>query len=150
MAQQTFRSAFNGFNREDVVHYIEFINNKHASQVGQLKTEIQALQAELDQLRQADIQERSAVTELEAYRRAERVERVANERVAQLYALANGTLAEATLRADESATLVSQLADSITAQLAQLQTAISNGRNTLQDAAAAMYAIRPVPTESEE
>ena len=24
-----FRSALNGFNREDVVHYIEFLTNRH-------------------------------------------------------------------------------------------------------------------------
>ena len=28
-----FRSSFNGFNREDVVRYMEFINNKHSAQV---------------------------------------------------------------------------------------------------------------------
>ena len=29
MAQQTFRSAFNGFNREDVVSYIEYLKNNN-------------------------------------------------------------------------------------------------------------------------
>ena len=53
MAAKNFRSAFNGFNRQDVVHYIEFINNKHAAQLNQLKTELQTLQAELDQQRRA-------------------------------------------------------------------------------------------------
>ena len=33
---QSFRSAFNGFNREDVVHYLEYLNAKHASQLDQL------------------------------------------------------------------------------------------------------------------
>lgn len=42
-AQQNFRSAFNGFNREDVVHYIEYINTKHTSEINQLKAELELL-----------------------------------------------------------------------------------------------------------
>ena len=34
-ASQNFRSAFNGFNREDVVHYLEYLNTKHTNQVNQ-------------------------------------------------------------------------------------------------------------------
>lgn len=43
---QSFRSALNGFNREDVVNYISFMSNKHESQLN-------ALRAEADELRQA-------------------------------------------------------------------------------------------------
>ena len=32
---QTFRSAFNGFNREDVVRYIEYLNTRHNDQLAQ-------------------------------------------------------------------------------------------------------------------
>lgn len=46
--QQNFRSAFNGFNREDVVHYLEYINAKHTSQVNQLTAENEDLRARLD------------------------------------------------------------------------------------------------------
>ena len=101
---KTFRSALNGFNREDVVQYIAYINNKHTSQVNQLTTEIQALTAELAQLRQqpdysAELAESQAKCasleqeleqlrsqtdtrcqtgdELETYRRAEETERKA-------------------------------------------------------------------------
>ena len=45
---QSFRSAFNGFNREDVVHYIEFINLKHTTEVNQLKSDLDALQTKLN------------------------------------------------------------------------------------------------------
>ena len=45
-AFQNFRSALNGFNREDVVRYIEFINNQHNTQVNQLHTEIQTLRGQ--------------------------------------------------------------------------------------------------------
>lgn len=77
-----FRSSFNGFNREDVVRYIEFMNTKHTNLVNQLKSEIQALTSELDALRaqpqeqtvpqeayDAAIQERdSALAEVETLR----------------------------------------------------------------------------------
>lgn len=63
-APQSFRSAFNGFNREDVVHYIEFINAKHTTEVNQLKSDLDALQSKLDAITEApDLTE-----ELEALR----------------------------------------------------------------------------------
>ena len=40
MAQlQNFRTAFNGFNREDVVHYLEYLNTRHQNQINQLTAE---------------------------------------------------------------------------------------------------------------
>ncbi len=180
-AFQNFRTAVGGFNREDVVHYIEYINKKHASQVNQLKTEIQTLQSELDAIRtqndagsdlaaqleaeqahsaalqqelsEARAQLESAAqrpqteSELEAYRRAERAERTANERVSQLYSQANAALAEATVRADETATRISGMADCVRAQLAELQEALATGANTIRDTATAMYAIRPIASD---
>lgn len=177
---QNFRSALGGFNREDVVHYIEYINNKHAAQLNQLKTEIQTLQTELAEQRDAAQQEvvlskqledanakiahleeeleaakqvapaapqEKSDDELEAYRRAERAERRAAERVTQLYDQANAALADAAARADLSATQVSELADTLNLQIQQLLSAISAGKNTMQDAAAAMYAARPLADE---
>ena len=38
-----FRSAFNGFHREDVVHYIEYLNAKHTTEVNQLNAELEQL-----------------------------------------------------------------------------------------------------------
>lgn len=38
-----FRSAFNGFHREDVVRYIEYLNATHAAEVNQLKTQLEQL-----------------------------------------------------------------------------------------------------------
>lgn len=35
-----FRSAFNGFNREDVVHFIEYLTSKHAAEINQLNAEL--------------------------------------------------------------------------------------------------------------
>ena len=45
MAAQNFRSAFYGFNREDVVRYIEFLNNQHKNQLDQLHNQLQAAKA---------------------------------------------------------------------------------------------------------
>lgn len=178
-AFQNFRSAVGGFNREDVVRYIEYMNNKHASQVNQLNTELQALQEELAQLRsQADLtaqleeanariaqleQERDTLasqvevladrpqtdSELEAYRRAERAERIAADRVAQLYQQANGALADATAKADDTATQVGELTDDLMVRLQQLQAVLSSGGNSMRDAAAALFAIRPAAPDEE-
>lgn len=48
-AQQNFRSAFNGFNREDVVHYIEYLNSRHTAEINQLKSEVEYLQGKAPQ-----------------------------------------------------------------------------------------------------
>ena len=47
-APAKFRSAFNGFNREDVVHYLEYINSKHTAQVNQLTSEADFLRTKLE------------------------------------------------------------------------------------------------------
>ena len=178
-AFQNFRSAVGGFNREDVVRYIEYMNNKHSSQINQLNTEMQALQEELAQLRgQTDLsaqleeanariaqleQERDNLSaqverlsdrpqtenELEAYRRAERAERIAFDRVEQLYQQANGALANATNKADDTAAQVGELTDALVAQLQKLQTVLSTGGNSMRDAAAALFAIRPAAPDQE-
>lgn len=45
-AAYNFRTTFNGFHREDVVHYIEYINTKHVAQLNQLKADLAAAQQE--------------------------------------------------------------------------------------------------------
>lgn len=47
-APQNFRSAFNGFNRDDVVQYIEYLNAKHTAEVNQLTSEAEFLREKLD------------------------------------------------------------------------------------------------------
>ena len=54
---QNFRSAFNGFNREDVVHYLEYINTKHNNQLSQLTAENQELRAAAQKQPAQDLQE---------------------------------------------------------------------------------------------
>ena len=48
---QTFRSAFNGFHREDVVNHIAYMTTKHDSQLKELRSENDSLRTELDDLR---------------------------------------------------------------------------------------------------
>lgn len=198
-----FRSALGGFNREDVVHYIEYINAKHASQINQLTSEADELRVKLNQLQSTPVQEDhtaeleakceeltaqleqacSANTaleeecalfraqaaaledaqqqietlkqqleqvnlkELDAYRRAERMERLARERSEQIYQQATGTLAQATSQVDNAAALFRQIADRVNSQMTELQAAVESSKNALQDAATTMYTIRPQYSE---
>ena len=189
-ASQNFRSAFNGFNREDVVHYLEYLNAKHSNQVNQLTAENEALRQQVDalpelenqqsvissledrcaelarqleesqarcaeleqQLAQSAAPEQTAETpalspiasdELEAYRRAERIEREAKERAELVYFQANSVLTEASAKVDGISADITQMADNVMTQLTQLQVAVSSSKQALQDAASIMGAIRP-------
>ncbi len=189
-ASQNFRSAFNGFNREDVVHYLEYLNAKHSNQVNQLTAENEALRQQVDalpelenqqsvissledrcaeltrqleesqarcaeleqQLAQSAAPEQTAETpalspiasdELEAYRRAERIEREAKERAELVYFQANSVLIEASAKVDGISSDITQMADKVMTQLTQLQVAVSSSKQALQDAASIMGAIRP-------
>ena len=59
---QNFRSAFNGFNRQDVVHYLEYINTKHQDQINSLTAETEDLHRQLEELQAQAAQ----IAELEA------------------------------------------------------------------------------------
>jgi len=188
-APQNFRSAFNGFNREDVVHYLEYINTKHNNQISQLTAENQqlrtaaqasvedqselvaSLQAQLEeeknrcaeltqqlealQARCAELETQAetvvpvetifplASEELEAYRRAERIEREAKERAELVYFQANGVLSEATAKVDDISADITDMADQVMRQLTQLQIAVSSSKQALQDASSIMSTIRP-------
>lgn len=189
-AAQNFRSAFNGFNREDVVHYLEYLNAKHTNQINQLTAENEALRAQVDtlpelesqQLLVASLEEKcaeltrlleaaqarceeleqaaaqtpveeaqpqepalspKASEELEAYRRAERIEREARERAELVYFQANSVLTEATAKVDGISSDITEMADKVMTQLTQLQVAVSSSKQALQDASSIMGTIRP-------
>ena len=172
MASFNFRSAFHGFNREDVVRYIEFINSKHSATVNQLRADLTAAREECDSLRtepdlrakcdqqeeiiadlraqvlalteQLEIQSaRRNEEELEIYRRAERMERQAKEHSEMIYQTANGVLADATAKVDVAYGQISGVADQVAAQLAMLQTAVTTSKQALADATQTLYSIRP-------
>ncbi len=199
-----FRSAFHGFNREDVVHYIEYLNAKHASELSQLRAELEAaregaaqpsasestaaepkpeaasysqedwdaliearMQAEFDRdaaiearnlaeaerdaalaeknhaqavsVQQRDIQ----LEELEAYRRAERTERVARERAEKIYHTAGTALSCATTRVDETFAQIDDLAALVTQHLHNLQCAVTESKQALSEAVESLDQIRP-------
>ena len=189
-ASQNFRSAFNGFNREDVVHYLEYLNAKHTNQINQLTAENEALRAQVDtlpelesqqllvtsleekcaeltrlleaaQARCKELEQAAAQTpaedaqpqepalspraseELEAYRRAERIEREARERAELVYFQANSVLTEATAKVDGISSDITEMADKVMTQLTQLQVAVSSSKQALQDASSIMGTIRP-------
>lgn len=167
-----FRSSFNGFNRQDVVRYMEFVNNRHASQVAQLTNELEylrgkqdtldagrvsqlekelsAAQAENAALRQrvAQLEQQAGQTgtaptesELEAYRRAERVERTARERASQLSRQAAQTLDQAGSQVEDAAGQIAQLSAQLTEQLERLQGAMDAGRRTVREAVGAVQSL---------
>ena len=219
---RNFRSAFNGFNREDVVRYIEYVNAQHAAQINEMNAELEFLRsklaapAELDfaivkrlddyaeqvsilearcdtleQERDAAIAEKEAAAqaeckdteleekcselearcealtqerdaaiaeketavaiqagaELEAYRRAERTERVARERAEQVYHRVNGVLSDATVKVDQATSQIGDMSEEFLARLDALRAAVDSSRQALNDAAQTMYALRP---ETEE
>ena len=228
-----FRSAFHGFNREDVVRYIEYLNAKHASELSQLRAELESsqgvvtlsgetnpwkqqleeqartisrlqdqlahnamddphspeewdanidarIQAEFDRdaaleaqaqaeaerdaaleaqrLAEADrdaalaanaqsaaaaaTQQNLYMEELEAYRRAERTERLAKERASRIYHLVDTALAGATSRVEETFSQIDQLTGMVTQQLDNLQTAVTDSKQALADATATLSQIR--------
>ena len=187
MTEQTFRSSFNGFNREDVVRYLEYINAKHAAELNQLRSELEFLRSKetpapvetvcdnselveqqaarirelfdrckeqeetiadlTARLENVQVTEAAPITcpeqELEAYRRAERAERVARERAEVVYHQANAVLSDATAKVDEAAALIGSMADQLSGQLSQFQSAVTGSKQALCDAAATLYAIRP-------
>ena len=221
-APMNFRSAINGFKREDVVSYIEYLTARHTAELNQLRSEIEYLKsresaapaqqesaeieslngrihellercaqledqqiaagieaeekllaaerrcAELEaQLQQAQDASKSQAShvqqELEAYRRAERVERMAQERATLVEKIAtenadrtrklaadhaesvctqvNAVLAEASLNMDSAANEVATLTDSVMAQLRQLQAALAQSKTTMRNASDKMYAV---------
>ena len=154
-AVKHFRTAFRGFNREDVVAYIEYLNNHHNSQIEQLNSQLQTalskpagdpeLQAKLDEAlvrcAQLEAQLQNAPnaptdTELEAYRRAEKAERLARDRAQQIHDQANAVLADTTTKLD-------QAAQQMTQQLEAYEACVADSKAVLQDATAALAAIRP-------
>ena len=217
---QNFRSQLNGFNREDVVNYLDFMNNKHASAITQMtaeadelrrqisrleeasseepeelaqlrqeleaaKAEAEAARAETAELREmldaaqkenedlqaqlaepekrpADAQktepaaerieipvpvsvpaQQLAGDELEAYRRAERTERLARERANYIYRQADAALGTAVGDVDHAAEQIRTVGAEIARQLEKLQAAVEDSRRTLLDTAARMDASRP-------
>lgn len=211
-----FRPAFNGFNREDVVRYMEYINNKHSARIAQLTNELDFLRshdstakvAELEQqLAQAEAKNQvltsriaeleqqkaeplhsvqaeseapdflldkleakwrepktapaaerepaysapvpmpapvqtSVNEELEAYRRAERAERIAKERALQVSNQTAAVLVEASQKVDIASDLICQISRQVAEQLEIAQAAVLNSRQAFQEASSVIENLR--------
>lgn len=184
---QNFRNALNGFNKEDVVRYLEYLNTKNTNQVNQLMAELEELRAQLDRTPETDDSQqhiidalqkendeltaklkeseaaRSALEEklaqpqkasaaasasmisdeLAAYRRAERTEREARERAAQVYHQANRVLTDASANVDGIADEFGSMVETIVTQLEQLQSLVSGSKQALHEAGSLLETIRP-------
>ena len=190
-----FRSSLHGFNRQDVANYLEYLNNRHAAQVNQLNTDLEALRRqaeapaedpqrtalearcrELEQQLEAVRKERDealaqreaaeqklasarqdreeallrscgekleANRELEAYRRAERTERMARERAEQVYSETGTVLTQASNRIEAALRQMTGISQQVTGQLDTLQTAIASSSLALQDAAQTIDKLKP-------
>lgn len=158
---QNFRSALNGFNREDVVHYIEYINNRNKTQLEQMHNQVLAAQnrekellARVDEaegrvkeleekLKSVDAGEPGNATEeeLEAYRRAERAERLAQERAQQIYDKANAVISDATANAKTAAKDIADLSDKLLALLGEYRQSVNSTCLTFENAAQALDTI---------
>ncbi len=190
-----FRSSLHGFNRQDVASYLEYLNNRHAAQVNQLNTDLEALRRqaatpvedpqrtalearcrELEQqlsiarkerdeaLAQREAAEQKLASarqdreeallrscgekleanrELEAYRRAERTERIARERAEQVYSETGAVLTQASNRIETALRQMTGISQQVTGQLDTLQTAIASSRLALQDAAQTIDKLKP-------
>ena len=178
-AQQNFRTALNGFNREDVVRYIEQLNAKHSAQVNNLTAELEYLHSQqsisvpasgekdalieqqaarirelFDRCRELEAQLealKSGVAlptapapnqELEAYRRAERAERLAMERAQNMHQQMNGALADTTVRLEEASAKIDAVSQNVLDQLETLRCTIHSSKQVLKDAASGLYSLR--------
>jgi len=81
--------------------------------------------------------------ELEAYRRAERTERVARERAEQVYSETGTVLTQASNRIDSALRQMNGISRQVSTQLDTLQAAISSSRLALQDAADTIKKLKP-------
>ena len=81
---QNFRSAFNGFNREDVVQYLEYLNAKYTTQINQLNTEAEELRTQLADRDSAPVEAAEASSEeLETLREQLEQSEAANQELSQ-------------------------------------------------------------------
>lgn len=216
---QNFRTAINGFRREDVVSYLEYLNAKHLTEVKRLTADndalreeithlmeqhpaqdpdisqeledvkarlqmalsdkkaleetvsslqkasveipqghsealdkaqadnlalrerCEALEKQLSELKEETAQKDLTSQELEAYRRAERAERIANEKADLIYHRANSILDEASGKIDGASADLSELAEKFSSQLQQMQDSIHSSKIALKSAVETMHSL---------
>lgn len=186
-----FRSAFNGFNREDVVHYIEYLNANHANQIRQLQADLATMQREsflpevdedqaarIAEMEEQFAQQESLLTalnaekdellakcaqleaqlaavnaaketarpqfstcmeeELAAYRRAERVERLANERANAIYRDLRVSLQGTADKTESAVTKLDSISSQFNAQINALRDSLFDNKSYLDQSLASL------------
>lgn len=173
---QKFRSSLSGFNREDVVQFIQAAAYRHEIEVNGLKddnkrlqeacrqqeAETAALKEETAALRAALEEARAALTaapqeaprcpdwkeeELAAYRRAEEVERQSRQRAAQLHQEITGLIADASVKMDDANCALSDVMAQLNQDILKLRTAMDAGKAVLNDTS---LSLRAVGSDGEE
>lgn len=146
MEQPTqFRSSLNGFNRQDVVRYMEFVNNKHAAQVAQLTNELEYLRGKQDTLdagRVAQLEKDLSAAQLENAALRQRVAELEKQLAGQSAAAPAPAAApsESELEAYRRAERVERVARERAKQLAQQAAQALDQAGTQAEEAAAQIA----------
>jgi chromosome segregation ATPase len=192
-----FRSAFNGFNREDVVHYIEYLNANHANQIRQLQADLATMQREsflpevdedqaarIAEMEEQFAQQESLLTalnaekdellakcaqleaqlaavnaaketarpqfsacmeeELAAYRRAERVERLANERANAIYRDLRVSLQGTADKTESAVTKLDSISSQFNAQINALRDSLFDNKSYLDQSLASLNDLKVI------
>ena len=164
---RNFRAALNGFNRSDVVNYIEECSIQHERALRQLRDENARLRADLEALQAekeaaaaaqpeplpepageaepepsaAPAAPASSELELAAYRRAEAAERSARSRAASLCRQVNEIVEHAAQQFSASRSDVDALMSDLNICLRRLNDTFAELRITFDDTAAAFSAV---------
>lgn len=162
---QRFRSSIGGFNREDVVAFIQSLSAQHQLELSALREEnrrqaadSEALRQELTQVKAELAEAKAALTqatapvqevqtppdykseELAAYRRAEEVERQSRERAAEQHRKLTALVADASVQMDEAAASLSQVMVQLNTDILQLRESMDDGKSVLNQTAQALRA----------
>ena len=152
-----FRTALQGFNRLDVIQFVEKMTTRHETQLRQLQDENRRLQQDLDSAnaRLALIQASAAqpaapspelqAQELAAYRRAESAERVARERAEELLHSIDDAIRAGSSQLTESDTMLEQACAQLSDNIAALQQAVAAARSSLDAVRSQMQTLNADP-----
>lgn len=132
-APQKFRSAFNGFNREDVVHYIEYLTSRHTAEINQLTSE-------LDFLKSKQLTDQTPLA-LEMSTAAQAEKEVLQARIAEL---------EARCAALESEDLIVITDEGADRKVKELEARCASLEAQLKEALAAALPVQATPSNMEQ
>lgn len=152
MAEQnfSFRTALNGFNRADVIAFLEELTKKHNTELDEQRESLRIANEELERLREeiqklkedrpaeiADPAEEAPVPEeapdaqereLEAYRRAERCEREARLRAGRIYGDVSAAMESAGAQLVAQEEQLTKISATVSSDIIALQAAMADVR----------------------